>query len=70
MNQVAVNANILVPEDKLGSIILNYVCEGRDFNGESASVDPTFFETSGSPICSTCGENMRVFSAQIKVTQF
>ena len=59
-------ASIIISEDNLGAITLNYICEN---DGEMAEVDPTFFEHSGSPVCGECGEDMTVFSAVVSIPE-
>lgn len=60
---------ITLGEDELGNIDLVFVCEGCS---ETANVDPTFFQTSGNPICGneecpTEGDDMVAFAAHITV---
>lgn len=54
--------------DDLGDIELIYVCESC---GDQASVDPTFFEQSGTPICGNydCkgeGDDMTILCVRIE----
>jgi hypothetical protein len=59
-----VRGEILFGEGDLGDITLNYLCQ-QCSNGETAGVDPTFFEVAGTPVCEYCGEDMTVFSASV-----
>ena len=57
-----VKANINLSDDQLGNISLRYYCDGCH---EIVTVDPTFFQESGTPICGndSCqleGEDMEV----------
>lgn len=58
----AIKVNIIFSEDRLGDVTLNYICSEC---GDAAGVDPTFFETSGIPMCDDCGNDMEIFSVRV-----
>lgn len=53
---------VQLDEHELGKVKLTYLCDSCLVEAE---VDPTFFETSGTPICSDCGEDMNVTQVEV-----
>ena len=47
---------------ELGNIQLTYRCDHCD---TTATVDPTFFEQAGNPVCVCCDEDMEIFQAAV-----